>query len=90
MDKQSDLLSNYVAKAVINNSGINISPDAEMESEHSSVCKQTVSDLVDTSETRKRVDVPMQEINILLWTMVCPEWNVHLRLTIDHCLARPV
>jgi hypothetical protein len=30
MDKQSDLLSNYVAKAVINNSGINISPDAEM------------------------------------------------------------
>jgi hypothetical protein len=48
MDKQSDLLSNYVAKAVINNSGINITPDAEMESEHSSVCKQTVSDLVDT------------------------------------------
>ena len=37
MDKQSDLLSNYVAKAVINNSGINITPDAEMESEHSSV-----------------------------------------------------
>jgi hypothetical protein len=37
MDKQSDLWSNYVAKAVINNSGINISPDAEMESEHSSV-----------------------------------------------------
>jgi hypothetical protein len=36
-----------------------------MESEHSSVCKQTVSDLVDTSETRKRVDVPMQEINIV-------------------------
>ena len=65
MDKQSDLLSNYVAKAVINNSGINISPDAEMESEHSSICKQTVSDLVDTSETRKRVDVPMQEINIV-------------------------
>jgi hypothetical protein len=29
MDKQSDLLSNYVAKAVINNSVINISPDAE-------------------------------------------------------------
>jgi hypothetical protein len=54
MDKQSDILSNYVAKVVINNSDINITPDAEMESEHSSVCKQTVSDLVDTSETRNK------------------------------------
>ena len=65
MDKQSDLLSNCVAKAVINNSGINISPDAEIESEHSSGCKQAVSDLVHTSETRKRVDLPVQEINIV-------------------------
>ena len=29
------------------------------------VCKQAVSDLVHTSETRKRVDVPAQEINIV-------------------------
>ena len=65
MDKQSDLLSNYVAKAVINNSVINISPDAKMESEHSSVCKQAVSDLVHTSVTHKRVDVPVQEKNIV-------------------------
>ena len=65
IDKQSDLLSNYVAKAVINNSVINISSDAEMESEHSSICKQAVSDLVHTSETRKRVDVPVQEKNIV-------------------------
>ena len=65
MDKQSDLLSNYVAKAVINNSVLNNSPDAEMESEHSSDCKQAVSDLVHTSETRKWVDVPVQEINIV-------------------------
>lgn len=53
MDKQLDLLSNYVAKAVINNSVLNNSPDAKMESEHSSDCKQAVSDLVHTSETRK-------------------------------------
>ena len=29
------------------------------------VCKQAVSDLMHTSKTRKRVDVPAQEINIV-------------------------
>ena len=69
LNKETDFLSHYTNNATSCNKNVSTSDNVDSDSEHSFVCKQTVSEIDDIrnpSLSRKRADAgAVQEINIV-------------------------